>query len=343
MDQPETDVTPGEEARKTDIHDTVEDYLTARRDEHGSGTYAASAKSELDRWVNWMAERGYNLETLEERGPEILRQYATRLRQRTQSGGITASTAQTYFAYISACLSFAVREGRLPRNPAQTETARELMNTRPSMAVVGNRVARAADAETAEGMEKKAHAAIAEGYRADEEAAEKVAERLADAERVVTLSRSGTVAAALDGVDASVTVAESLPGGEGAEFAVEIDADRTVPDACVVDVVRDADAVVVGADSVLRDGTVVNKVGSLAAALAAERFGVPFIVIASTDKISPDDENVNEYVEYGGERVPVFERVPADLVEAVTEKGTLTSEEVREHADEHARQRTSLR
>jgi integrase len=121
------DATPGEEAEKTAAHELVDDYLTARRDEHGSGTYAASAKSELDRWVNWMAERGYDLNTLEERGPEILRQYATRLRQRTQSGGIAASTAQTYFAYISACLSFAVREGRLARNPAQTETARELI------------------------------------------------------------------------------------------------------------------------------------------------------------------------------------------------------------------------
>ena len=127
MDQPETDATPGQEAERTDVHDLVGDYLTARRDEHGSGTYAASAQSELDRWVNWMAERDYDLMTLEERGPEVLRQYATRLRQRTQSGGIAASTAQTYFAYISACLSFAVREGRLPRNPAQTETARELL------------------------------------------------------------------------------------------------------------------------------------------------------------------------------------------------------------------------
>ena len=127
MDQPETDATPGEKAGKTDVHELVEDYLTARRDEHGSGTYAASAKSELDRWVNWMAERGYDIETIKERGPEVLRQYATRLRQRTQSGGIAASTTQTYFAYISACLSFAVREGRIARNPAQTETARELL------------------------------------------------------------------------------------------------------------------------------------------------------------------------------------------------------------------------
>ena len=127
MDPPERDATPGVEADETDVRRLVEDYLAARRDEHGSGTYAASAESELSRWTDWMAERGYQLGTLEENGPDVLRRYATRLRRRTQGGGIAASTAQTYFAYISACLSFAVREGRLGRNPAQTETARELL------------------------------------------------------------------------------------------------------------------------------------------------------------------------------------------------------------------------
>jgi integrase len=127
VDIPESYATPGVEAEMTGIHDLVADYLTARSDEHGSGTYAASAKSELTRWADWMADRDYDLDTLEESGPDVLRKYATRLRKRTQSGGIAASTAQTYFAYISACLSFAVREGRLGRNPAQTETARELL------------------------------------------------------------------------------------------------------------------------------------------------------------------------------------------------------------------------
>jgi integrase len=127
MDQPETDATPGGEAGRTDAHDLVNDYLTARRDEHGSGTYAASASSELSRWADWMAKHGYTLNTLEDQGPDVLRQYATRLRKRTQVGGIAASTAKTYFAYVSACLSFAVREGRLSRNPAQTEAARELL------------------------------------------------------------------------------------------------------------------------------------------------------------------------------------------------------------------------
>jgi len=127
VDIPESYATPTGEAGETGIHDLVDDYLAARRDEHGSGTYAASAESELSRWADWMAECGYDLDTLEESGPDVFRRYAVRLRRRTQGGDITASTAQIYFAYVSACLAFAVREGRLSRNPAQTETARELL------------------------------------------------------------------------------------------------------------------------------------------------------------------------------------------------------------------------
>jgi len=127
VDLPESYAPPGDDGGESGVQDLVEDYLAARRDEHGSGTYAASAESELGRWADWMRARGYDLDTLEENGPDVLRRYAARLRRRTQGGGIAASTAETYFAYVSACLSFAVREGRLNRNPAQTEAARELL------------------------------------------------------------------------------------------------------------------------------------------------------------------------------------------------------------------------
>ena len=86
-----------------------------------SATFGALKMGRLD------GRSGLRLDTLEGSGPDVLRQYATRLRRRTQNGGIAASTAQTCFAHISACLSFAVREGRLSRNPAKTETARELL------------------------------------------------------------------------------------------------------------------------------------------------------------------------------------------------------------------------
>ncbi len=221
------------------------------------------------------------------------------------------------------------------------ETARELVEARPSMAVVGNRVARVADGETAEEVEENAHKAIAQGRRADEDAAENAAELLTDAECIVTVSRSGTVRETVERLDVSVTVAESVPGGEGKGFAAELGGD-VVPDACIADAVRRSDAVVMGTDTVLRDGAVVNKVGSLAAALAADRFDIPSVAVASADKVSPDDRFENEYVGFRGGEVPVFERVPPDLFELVTENGVMSEERVRERASEHARLRRSL-
>lgn len=227
-------------------------------------------------------------------------------------------------------------------------TARELVVARPSMAVVGNRVARAAsDCGIAEEVEREAHAAIARGYEADERAAENAADRLGGSDRVVTLSRSGTVAHALEEVSPDeAVVAESLPGGEGVEFSDELDVPaRVVPDSCAADEIGDSDGVIVGADAILPDRTVVNKIGSLSAALASEHHGVPFIVAASADKISSANEEgyENEYVEVHGSRLPVFERVPSNLVELVTEEGALSDEDVREHAEEHARLRSSLK
>ena len=225
-------------------------------------------------------------------------------------------------------------------------TARELVEARPSMAVVGNRVARAASGDTAEEVEREAHSAIARGYEADERAAENAADRLGGSDRVVTLSRSGTVARTLEEASPDETVvAESIPGGEGVEFADELDVPtRVVPDSCVAHEVGETDTVVVGADAVLPDGTAVNKIGSLSAALAAYHHGVPFLVVASADKVSPADEEEyeNEYVEAHGSRLPVFERVRSNLVELVTEEGEMSEEDVHERAEEHERMRSSV-
>jgi len=225
-------------------------------------------------------------------------------------------------------------------------TARELVEARPSMAVVGNRVARAASGDTADEVEREAHAAVRRAHEADERAAENAADLLEGSDRVFTLSRSGTVARTLEEASpGEAVVAESLPGGEGGGFADELDVPaRVVPDSCAADEIGDSDGVIVGADAVLPDGTVVNKIGSLSAALAARHHGTPFLVVASADKISPADEEEyeNEYAEAHGSCVPVFERVPSNLVELVTEEGVLSGDDVRERAEEHARLRSSL-
>jgi translation initiation factor 2B subunit (eIF-2B alpha/beta/delta family) len=237
--------------------------------------------------------------------------------------------------------------------------AEELLDARPGMAALRNRVARAmseAEARTPDAVEAGARAAIERALDADDRAAGVAAERVRG-DSVLTLSRPGTVSSALGRADpAGVVVAESRPGGEGVEVAEALAAgglDVTlVPDAAVAHHLGsdDVDAVLVGADAVLADGDVVNKVGTRVAALAADREGVPFYAVAARDKVSPeaaadpaatDLERVDPADVYDGDadlRVesPLFDVTPADLVDAVlTEEGALADDDVEQVAREH--------
>ncbi|WP_129112655.1 NUDIX domain-containing protein [Halegenticoccus tardaugens] len=255
--------------------------------------------------------------------------------------------------------------------------ARDLRDARPSMAALGNRVNRAmAEAdEVPEAVLARAAAAVTEAVAADGRAAANAAEILTAGApaaevrdgtvgTVVTLSRSGTVTDALLRADPSaVVVAESRPAREGVGVAEEladegIDATLTT-DAAIPYVLAEegADAALVGADAVLSDGSVVNKVGTRALGLAAAREGVPLYVVAARDKVSPDDAFRTEFGDpadvsdgpTNGERVadrsarvdvlnPIFDRTDADLVTGiVTEDGALDAEGVRTVAAEHRR------
>ena len=251
------------------------------------------------------------------------------------------------------------------------DLAERLLSARPSMAVLENRVNRALAAavddvnETADGDDETAAAGIAaaveaaadtgidRALQADADAAAAAAGML-DGATVLTLSRSGTVldalgSASLDGVD----VAEPRPAREGIGVAEELSASIDAPvtvhaDAAVAHVLahEGVDAVVVGADSVLPDGRVVNKTGTRTAALSAAREGIPVYAVAASDKIT-HRETVN--IETGDARAiydgsadldvlnPTFDVTPADLVDAVvTERGRLDADEVGAVAEDHA-------
>ena len=247
---------------------------------------------------------------------------------------------------------------------ALLDTARQLRTARPSMAVVGTRVdravtaaldgvgnAEASDAGFAAALESVATAGIERALSADRDAAARVAERLPD--RIATLSRSGTVLAALErAAPDSVLVAESRPGREGIETAEAL-ADR-LPEASVT-LTTDAaladglapgvEAVVVGADSVLADGRVVNKVGTRAAVTVAEREGIDAYAVAAADKVGTGDALDREEREprelYDGDADlavanPTFDATPVDRFDAlITERGALDAAGVREVAAEH--------
>lgn len=126
----EDDADPGGDGTEIEVRDLVQRYLQskAKGQDAESGTYRASAKSELDRWCDWLVRRGYGLDDLgdPERGPQVMRRYAQRLRRRVRSDdGIAPNTARTYYAYVRACLGWGVRDGILPLNPALPEEATE--------------------------------------------------------------------------------------------------------------------------------------------------------------------------------------------------------------------------
>lgn len=257
------------------------------------------------------------------------------------------------------------RDGGDPESADPDDGLAELANltqdlraARPGMAAIANRVDRAmADAVDrlaggkapgpatgrglAEGpatVERAAKRAIEAATAADDRAAANAADRVGSS--VLTLSRSGTVHAALESADpAAVYVLESIPGGEGIEVAERlagaIDAAVTlVPDAAAAQALaeRTPEAVLVGADTVLPDGRVVNKVGTRGLAIAAARERVPVYVVTAAAKVAPetrvpDLERFDRSAIYDGPApvdvdAPRFDVTPADLVTGiVTEMG----------------------
>jgi len=238
------------------------------------------------------------------------------------------------------------------------EVARSLMDARPTMTVLANRVARAvADSTDPRAIAAAAQDGIERAMSADCDAARNASARL-DGRRVATLSRSGTVGRAIRaGTPAAILVAHSLPGGEGVDVAEELGgvAETTVTsDAAFPGLLGewDADVLLVGADSILADGRVVNKMGTFPAAVAAAEVGVDVVVVTATDKVSPRttfdaERRSGERFEVSDPRVavedPTFEATPVSYVDAVvTEDGTLTDEQIESIAADHATRRDAV-
>lgn len=269
----------------------------------------------------------------------------------------TVETVATDGTHGSAWLS--VRALEVLRNRAATADsvdavvaiARELRDARPSMAAVANRVNRVmAEADrTPAAIRERAETALEAALDADDAAASLAAERCGDS--VATLSRSGTVRAALRTAEPSVLIGESRPAGEGVDVAAALADDgldvTLTTDAALSSelAAHDPDTVLVGADAVLADGSVLNKVGTRGLAIAAAREDVPVYAVAAADKVRPDERFEGEAGAdadlYGGSAPvtvsnPIFDRTPADLVAGVTtERGTLDTAAVGDVAAEH--------
>jgi translation initiation factor 2B subunit (eIF-2B alpha/beta/delta family) len=149
---------------------------------------------------------------------------------------------------------------------------------------------------------------------------------------VMTHSASGTVREAFQQSEpAKVVCTVSEPVGEGRAFAEEWRAagldTELVEDAEAPDRLSDASILLLGADTVFRDGTLCNKVGTIPLAKAASEAGIPTIVAAEVIKLAPVPGS--QAPELADIERSLFELVPPELItEVVTEEGPFTPEEV---------------
>lgn len=67
------------------------------------------------------------IERVDERESRDLRQFGLRLADRYRNEEIAGSTANTYFAYVRAFLSFCMRDELPDTNPADTKRAEEYL------------------------------------------------------------------------------------------------------------------------------------------------------------------------------------------------------------------------
>jgi translation initiation factor 2B subunit (eIF-2B alpha/beta/delta family) len=179
-------------------------------------------------------------------------------------------------------------------------------------------------------LQEEANALIAGRDRAGRSIAIQLRETLTDA-LVVTHSASATVREALlYTAPAKVICTVSSPFEEGRAFAEELQGEglevELVEDDEAVANLEHASLMLVGADTIFRDGSVCNKVGTATMAGAAGELGVPVVVASEVIKLAPiGPSEALEQIQ--GERY--FDVTAAeDVDEIVTEEGAFASTEI---------------
>lgn len=225
------------------------------------------------------------------------------------------------------------------------EVGLQLFESRPNMAPVQNLVAQAVyevyaltevdvvsakkfALSTIDTLTKQSKTAI-------KESAAHAALFIEDSACIASCSDSSTVCETLklakqQGKRFKVFVAESKTGttryGEVmARFLESINVDATVfPDNQIPNYVSKANCVLVGADSLLCDGSVINGLPSYELAVAAKQSNVPFYSVCETTKA-----NTLIYLGKTVELKQGFDCVPANLVtRIITENGLLGTQEL---------------
>lgn len=186
-------------------------------------------------------------------------------------------------------------EGIEPWRDRLLRLAKELAATRPSMAPIKNLLGYWSDAVALESVNdlptarrlaaEQAEQLMTRSRQAVTDCAAQAARLLGSSRLVMTHSFSSTVLETcrlLKDARLQMIVTESRPLEEGRRLAEQLSA-WAVPTTYITEAqmalfVAKVDAVLVGADSLLADGAVINKAGTHLLALAAHECGVPFYV-----------------------------------------------------------------
>ena len=238
-------------------------------------------------------------------------------------------------------MGLAVVEAKGHPDPKELgEVARRLSDAQPAMAIVHN-VAHLVARLISEGLDPRS--VLGEVRTELDHARDRIARTFLKVvpphATIITLSHSDNVLEAIKmahgrGHVNRAYVLESGPLFEGRTLASAL-SDAGVPSMAVPDaegssLMARASCALVGADSVLRDGSVVNKVGTHSLARAAVDRKKPFYVACETLKFDARYDAAT----WPGLRIPTmnstFEVTPPELITTtVTERGTYTPEIVR--------------
>jgi len=231
------------------------------------------------------------------------------------------------------------------------ECARELALARPMMASTQNAVAWAWSRFLDTGNAAEAVDDVIELIQTATDGMAASARRVVPTDTLLTYSYSSSVIELLGRLKPRrVIVSETRPSHEGIRMARELKSQgismTLITEAQMALFVQEADAVVVGADTILPEGDLINRIGTRLLALAARDADVPFYSISETLKVAAPSEPIPFAPEEGKPkevcdekwlevRNVYYEMTPARLVTAyVTETGVLDPSAVGRFAED---------
>ena len=195
-----------------------------------------------------------------------------------------------------------------------------LLDTRPTAVSLSNAIRmvmryRGDDLEAARSsLAKNADSFVERSLKAVERIGEIGSRRVLDGDTILTHCNSSValsiIKTAFDsGTDIRVIATESRPRYQGHLTIKALDGwgieTELIVDSAVRTVINEVDHVIVGADVITANGSLVNKIGTAAIALAASEARTSFVVAAETYKFSPET--------IMGELVPIEMRSPEEV------------------------------